>query len=65
MHTIAIECSDTAYSHIVYMVEHVLKNEAHIIDDNRHEPNEESKKVFLEVREGKNVEDFDFRELKR
>ncbi len=65
MHTIAIECSDKAYSHIVYMVEHMLKNEAHIIDDKRNEPNEESKKIFMEIKEGKNVEAFDLKELKR
>lgn len=65
MHTIAIECTDKAHAHLVYIVEHILKGEATIKDDRKYEPNDLTKEVFQEIRDGKNVDDFSIEELKK
>jgi antitoxin component of RelBE/YafQ-DinJ toxin-antitoxin module len=52
MHTIAIECSDRAYSHILYFLENLPKDDVVVFDDYIKEPNQETIDAINELENG-------------
>ena len=46
MQTIAIECNDTAYEHILYFLKNLPKSEVTKIQTEPHEPNEQTKQAI-------------------
>lgn len=52
MHTIAIECSDRAYSHILYFLENLPKDDVIVFDDYVKEPNKETMDAINELESG-------------
>lgn len=46
MQTIAIECSDTAYEHILYFLKNLPKSEITKIQTDTNEPNEATKQAM-------------------
>ncbi len=54
MQTIAIECSDTAYEHILYFLKNLPKSEITKIQTEPHEPNESTKQAICRLEKNDN-----------
>jgi hypothetical protein len=66
MHAMTLNVDDSVYDTFKGLLGLLPKDKVSLVEDERlKEPNKDSKEIFLEVREGRNVEEFDLKELKR